>query len=336
MSSETESPPAAVGEAESPSVDLGPRAVTYPYRRIERPAPTPPSGPDPYGNDDPEWLRINWREHLRSVDVRGVRLNYAELGEGPPVVFVHGLGGCWQNWLENLPAFARGGYRAIALDLPGFGQSPMPDWEISIPAYGRLVDEFCKALNLHSTAVVGNSMGGFIAAEVATHAPTWIDHLVLVSSAGITAAELRQQPVVAWARTINAASPLAMRLNLEGIRRPGLRQLAFEGVFRHPQRIRRELLYEFSAPAIGAPAFVESAVSLAGYDFLDQLEEITVPTLMIWGRDDRVVPASEAPGFEQRISNSELRIYGDCGHLAMAERPTRFNREVQEFLGRSS
>jgi pimeloyl-ACP methyl ester carboxylesterase len=321
-------------EEENPDADLGPRAVTYPYKRIERPAPTPADGPDPYGNESPEWLEIDWGGHLRSVEVAGNRVNYAEIGEGPPVVFVHGLGGCWQNWLENMPASARAGYRAIALDLPGFGQSPMPDWEISIPAYGRLVDGFCRALNLHSAGVVGNSMGGFIAAEVATHAPDWIDHLVLVSAAGISQAALRREPVVAWARLLSAASPLAIRLNLEGIRRPGLRQMAFEGVFRHPQRIRRELLYEFSAPAIGAPAFAPAAVALAGYDFLDRLERITTPTLLIWGRDDRVVPASDAPGYVRRIPDSELIVYDDCGHLPMAERPARFNRDLERFLKR--
>lgn len=332
MTGETGATRTAPADAGGPA-DLGPRAVTYPYRRIERPTPTPPDGPDPYGNEDPDWLRIDWREHLRSIEVDGDQVIYAEIGEGPPVVFIHGLGGCWQNWLENLPAAARAGFRAIALDLPGFGRSPMPDREVSIPAYGQLVDGFCRALNLHSAALVGNSMGGFIAAEVATHSPDWIDHLVLVSAAGISQATLRQEPVVAWARLLSAASPLAMRLNLEGIRRPGLRQMAFEGVFRHPQRIRRELLYEFSAPAIGAPAFAPAAISLAGYDFLDRLEGITTPTLLIWGRDDRVVPASDAPGYERRIPDCELIVYDDCGHLPMAERPTRFNRDLKRFLG---
>ena len=95
-----------------------------------------------YGNPDPEWLRIDWRRHLRRVELPGAEVNYAEIGEGEPILFVHGLGGCWRNWLENLPHFGRT-HRAIALDLPGFGDSPMPSWTIDMPAYGRLVHDFC-------------------------------------------------------------------------------------------------------------------------------------------------------------------------------------------------
>lgn len=314
--------------------DLGPRAVTYPYRRIERPQPTPAEGSDPYGNEDPKWLRIDWSSRLNRVEVGGATVNYAELGEGPPVVFVHGLGGCWQNWLENLPHFAAAGYRAIALDLPGFGASPMPDWEIGIPAYGRLVDEFCGALSLRSTALVGNSMGGFIAAEAAIAEPEWIDHLVLVSAAGISHATMSHHPVRAWAQVVGALSPLALRLNRGALRRPGMRRLAFGGVVRHPQRLRPEVLYELSEPAIGRPGFAAAAVALTGYDLLDRLERISVPTLLIWGRDDLVVPASDAPGYERRIADAELQIFGECGHLPMLERPTRFNRVVGEFIGR--
>lgn len=330
----------AIGDAYDAAVeagavpDLGPRAVTYPYRRIERPAPTPADGPDPYGDPDPAWLRIDWSERVRRIEVGGTPINYAEIGSGRPVLFVHGLGGNWQNWLENMPAFADAGCRAIALDLPGFGQSPMPPWEISVPAYGRLLNDFCAALGLGSDVVlVGNSLGGFIAAETAIAAPAWIDRLVLVSAAGISHAEMRRGPVVVAARLLHMTHPVAGALSRGGLRRPGLRQMAFQGVFRHPQRIPRELLYEFSVNGVGRPGFLPAVASLPGYDFLDRLERIVVPTLLVWGRDDLVVPASDAPGYEERISDSELVIFDDCGHLPMAERPVRFNRLVAGFAG---
>ena len=131
------------------------------------PDPTPSLGPDPYGNPDPEprWLGIDWREHLRTTDVGGTQINYVELGDGPdPLLFVHGLSGSWQNWLEQVPHFADS-RRVLALDLPGFGDSPMPSWEITIEAYGDLLHDFCDVTGVESCAVVGNSMGGFIAAE---------------------------------------------------------------------------------------------------------------------------------------------------------------------------
>jgi hypothetical protein len=138
--------------------------------RAELPDPTPAGGPDPYGDPDPEWLKIDWREHRHQIDVVGAEVNYVEMGEGPPILFVHGLSGAWQNWLENLPHFAKT-HRVIALDLPGFGSSPMPPWEISIPAYGRFLRDFCERLGVGRCSLVGNSMGGFIATEVAITDP---------------------------------------------------------------------------------------------------------------------------------------------------------------------
>src|SRR3954451_1006596 len=82
------------------------------------------------------WLGVDWREHQRWIEVAGPTVNVVELGEGALIVFIHGLAGSWQNWLEQLPVFARS-HRAIAFDLPGFGQSPMPREKIAIAGYGR-------------------------------------------------------------------------------------------------------------------------------------------------------------------------------------------------------
>jgi pimeloyl-ACP methyl ester carboxylesterase len=311
----------------------GPRSVTYPYRRIERVDPTPPDGPDPYGNPDPgpAWMDIDWRARLRTAEVGGARVNYAELGEGPPIVFVHGLGGSWQNWLENMPRLAELGHRVVALDLPGFGASPMPPWEISIPRYGEFLGDFCEQLGLTPCTLVGNSMGGFVAAEVAVGEPEWVERLVLVSAAGISHATMRREPVLAVARMSVAADPLLFRLNLPAMRRPGLRRLAFGGIMRHPERLRRELLVEFLAPAIGSDGFLPAVSALTGYDLLDRLENIRVPTLIVWGRDDLVVPVSDSAGFVERIEGSRLVVFDDCGHVPMAEHPVRFNRLLAEF-----
>jgi len=308
-----------------------PRAVTYPYRRIPHVDGSPADGPDPYGDPDPAWLKIDWQRHLRTIEVEGAQINYAEIGSGPAIVFVHGLGGCWQNWLENMPRMAELGYRAIALDLPGFGASPMPPWEISVPGYGRLLGDFRAALDVAACTLVGNSMGGFIAAEVAAGEPGWIDRLVLVSAAGISHATMRRGPVIAGARVSVATNPLLRRIDLVSMRRPGLRQVAFGKVMRHPERLPRQLLIEFMAPALGAPAFMPAIAALTGYDLLDRLRRIRVPTLVVWGRDDLVVPAADAAGYVERIAGAELVVFDDCGHVPMAERPTRFNRLLARF-----
>jgi pimeloyl-ACP methyl ester carboxylesterase len=315
------------------------RDTAYAYRlargKVVLPPATPADGPDPYGDPDPEWLRVDWSEHRHQVDVVGARVNYVEMGEGPPLLFVHGLSGAWQNFLENIPHFART-HRVVALDLPGFGSSPMPPWEISIPAYGRFLRDFCERLEIDRCSLVGNSMGGFIATEVAISDPERVDDLVLVSAAGITWARARREPAAMIARVGRAAAPFFLRFHRHGITRPRVRRGYFQGVFFDPDALRREMLWENIVPALRSPGYYDAMTTLWGYDIRDRLEEIEVPTLIVWGRHDRVVPVPAALSYKKRIGdNAELVIFDRCGHVPQIERPVRFNRVVEEFLKRS-
>ena len=307
------------------------QAVLLATGRANLPDPTPADGPDPYGNPDPEWLSVDWAAHRREIDVVGARVNYVEMGEGPPIVFVHGLSGAWQNWLEQIPVFARD-HRVIALDLPGFGASPMPPWDISIQAYGAFLRDFCEKLGIDHIAVVGNSLGGFVATELAIAEANRVDKLVLVSAAGITFARARREPAAMLARMARAATPLAFRLQSSGMKRPRIRQAAFQGVFHDPNALRSELLWESFAPAIEAPAFYDAMTTLVGYDIRDRLADIDDPTLIVWGRNDRVVPVPAAFSYKRRIEHTELHIFDETGHAPQMERPVRFNRLLRSFL----
>jgi len=286
-----------------------------------------------YGDPDPEWLRIDWREHLRRVELPGAEVNYVEIGEGEPILFVHGLAGCWRNWLENLPYFARS-HRAIALDLPGFGHSPMPSWPIDMPAYGRLLHDFCEKLGIERVAaLVGNSMGGFVSTEAAIEDPSQFERLVLVSAAGIgfakAVASLRARTsLAAFERSMSVlARPHRLWLT-----RPRARQLAFAGLVRYPDRLRPELLRELIEPGLRAPAFPPSIRAIGGYDTRHRLTEIRVPTLVVWGLNDRIVRVEDAIGYHRLIEGSRLEIFERTGHVPQMERPGRFNRLVEEFL----
>jgi pimeloyl-ACP methyl ester carboxylesterase len=315
------------------------RDATYVWRlasgRVELPDATPADGPDPYGNPDPEWLGIDWHRHLKRTDVVGAKTNYVEMGDGPPLLFLHGLGGSWQNWLENIPHFARD-HRVIALDFPGFGASPMPPWEISIPAYGRFLRDFCERVGIERCSLVSNSMGGFIATELAINEPERVDDLVLVSAAGITWARARREPAEMAARMIRAGAPLALRFQMSSIRRPKIRQRFFRGLWYKPNALRRELIWEQVVPALQSPGTFDAMRTLVGYDIRDRLEEIEVPTLIVWGRQDGVVPVPAAAAYKERIGdNAELVIFDRCGHMPELERPVRFNRLVEDFLERA-
>jgi pimeloyl-ACP methyl ester carboxylesterase len=305
-----------------------------------RPEPTPSNGADPYCDPDPEWLRIDWLPQLHDVEVGRSRVHYAELGPPAPeqhplaVVFVHGLSGCWQNWLCNIPHFAHR-HRVLALDLPGFGSSPVPEWEISIPAYGRLVLEFCDAVGVRDCVVVGNSMGGFVAAEAAISQPDRFEKLVLISAAGVSSARLRREPTAVAARMLGAATPFAFRAQTRAFRRPRARAMAFAGIFHSPGELRPELIWEFFAGGMRGESFVEALSSLAGYSFLDRLDRVEVPSLIVWGRQDRVVPPADALAYASHLAGARLEVFDRCGHVPMAERPVRFNRVLEGFLSSS-
>jgi pimeloyl-ACP methyl ester carboxylesterase len=283
--------------------------------------------------DEPDWTGIDWREHLRSAQIDGERVNYVDLGsgDGPPVVLVHGIAGNWQNWLENIPRLARE-RRVVALDLPGFGASDDLVHEPSMSRYGRTVEALCDRLDLGEIALVGNSMGGFISAETTIQFPERVERLVLCSAAGITTSDLRIAPVVTAARVLamgGARSAAEIRM---AVTRPRLRHAIFSLITRHPTRLKPDVLFEISRGA-GRDAFVPVLRSILEYDFRDRLPEIRCPTLILWGRNDAIVPSPDAYEYERLIPGTQpVVMMEETGHLPMVERPVTFNDAVLEFI----
>lgn len=287
---------------------------------------------DDYGNPDPDWLKLDWRPHLHRVTLPGGEVNYAEIGEGEPIVFVHGISGSWQNWLENLPHFGRN-RRAIALDLPGFGASPMPSWPIDMFAYGRLLHDFCEKLGVGSgAALVGNSMGGLVAAEAVLSAPGRFDRLVLVSAAGFINTWLPHQRGAATSRAWNAFGANVGAAARFTVTHRLTRWLNFRFAIRYPNRLRKELLWEQVNSGVPCPGFADALTAVMEYDARDRLEEIEIPTMIVWGTDDWVIPSAAALSYNRRIPHSRLEIFERTGHVPQLERPRRFNALLDEFL----
>lgn len=290
------------------------------------------SSPDDYGNPDPDWLKIDWRDRVRRLELPRATVNYAEIGEGEPIVFVHGISGSWQNWLENLPHFGRE-RRAIALDLPGFGASPVPSWPIDMPAYGRLLHDFCAKLGIERGAtLVGNSMGGLVAAEAVLASPGRFESLVLVSAAGLLNTWLPHERGRATSNAWGAFGPGFGRAAREVVTRRRARYLMFRFFMRHPGRLRKELLWEQMASGLPAPGFGDALEAVIEYDARHRLEEIQIPVLIVWGTDDWVIPSAAAHSYNRRIPNSRLAVFERTGHVPQLERPARFNRLLDEFL----
>src|SRR4051794_31931888 len=301
------------------------------------PAAALPTDPGPYGpTGRSAWMDVDWRAHRRFVEVAGRGVNVVEMGEGdPPIVFVHGLAGWWQTWLANPPHFAAAGHRVVAFDLPGFGASELPAGKVSIAGYGRLVDTLLDGLGVGPAVLVGNSMGGFIAAEVAIQFPQRVEQLVLVSAAGLTIEYQRDERILgllrfgrrmlmAWGGFIGARSEAVAR-------RPRARALLLRLVVAHPDRLPAPLIAEQVRDADN-PGFVDALDALTDYPIRSRLGEIDCPVLIVWGAEDRLVPVRDADEFERLIPDARKVVWPDTGHTAMLERPLAFNRLVEAFV----
>lgn len=299
--------------------------------------------PDPggYGSGpDAEWLGIDWSQYLSWHHVEGRAVNVldtGEVGDQAPLVFIHGHSACWQHWLEQLPRFMRT-HRCIALDLPGFGHSELPADGISMSGYARTVDAILQDLGVDAACVVGNSMGGFVAAELAIRFPQRVERLVLVAAAGLAAryiglpTELIRHPGGAAAgRVLFGLGGVPDGLATALARRRDGRRLALGFVTTHPRRLHPALVRELIR-GTGRPGAALAAVELATYDFKDRVPDIACPTLIVWGDHDNLVPVSSAGAYEDAIPDARKLIYADTGHVPMLERPERFNADLQAFL----
>jgi pimeloyl-ACP methyl ester carboxylesterase len=222
-------------------------------------------------------------------------------------------------------------HRVVAFDLPGFGESETASEE-SIPAFARTADRLCAELGIDCPVVIGNSMGGFVGAELAVSFPTRVEKLVLVSAAGLSTEHVAREPILAvgraWAGLITRAGTQSDTV----IRRPRLRRIFLQAVVRYPERLSVPLTTELVRGG-GSPGFNESFRALLSYSFRDKLERVKVPVLIVWGRNDILIPVDDAEMFEHLIGeNAHSVIFEDTGHLAMLERPGRFNDLLAGFI----
>jgi len=301
------------------------------------PAGSPSAHPTrgPYGPEGRSaWQDVDWRAHQRWARVEDRWMNVIDIGEGPVVLFVHGVSGCWQNWLENIPYFARD-HRVVAVDLPGFGASEMPARKISISRYADTLDALMDILGIGEVRLVGNSMGGFIGAELAIRFPARIERLALAAPSVLSIEGIRTQrqdglrhrvedaafSTIGW---VSAHAP-------DLAHRPRLREALFLLVAAHPGRLPQPLLAE-QARGFGKPGLADALSALCSYPIRERLGEIACPTLIVWGTRDVLVPVWEAARFARRVPGSRRLIYRDTGHVSMLERPARFNADVHAFL----
>ena len=272
----------------------------------------------------------------RHIDVGGLPTRYLTAGTtGPPLILLHGVGDNALDWQWVMPTLART-QRVYALDLPGSGGSTKPDIDYSPAFFTQFLSAFLDALEIERAAVVGNSLGGLVSLRLALSEPSRVSALGLVASAGLgreVTYALRSLALpgyggiaVAWGKTPPGAAQRAL----------GRSTL----LFARPQRVPREWLKEQYRLA-RLPGFLEAQlatvraqVGLKGQRevLVDRLAQLEVPTIIVWGTRDRVLPYSQAKEAVSRIQEGSLELISDCGHSPHVEQPDRFTAIVARFL----
>jgi pimeloyl-ACP methyl ester carboxylesterase len=292
----------------------------------------PGADPTYADGDDAAWMGVDWPSLQRTLELGGQRVNVLDTGgSAPALLFLHGWSSNWQIFLLNIAAFMDT-HRVLALDLPGFGASELPREPLSIRDYARLVDAMCAELGVERVSVVGNSMGGFVGAELALSFATRVDRLVLVSAAGLSTSELPRLPLLGAARVVAAGMPLASRIEPQVVRRPRLRRAAMQWVIRYPEKLSVPLAQELVL-SFGKPGFVDGLRAIFDYAYRERLPEIEIPVLIVWGQNDLLVPVGDAFRYGRLIgANARVEVFEDTGHAPMLERPSRFNALLRGFL----
>jgi 2-hydroxy-6-oxonona-2,4-dienedioate hydrolase len=254
------------------------------------------------------------------VTVYGLKIHYVEAGRGIPLILIHGLADDTTIWDPVIPHLAAR-FRVIALDQIGFGRSDKPLLNYRISTFVDFLDGFMSELKIERASLIGNSLGGWVAAAYALEHPERIERLVLCDAAGY--AEL--------AKTMDPRAMSALRLaSREDIRYLGPLTFRDERFYRDIDAMFKQRMTAGDNYTVGQ--FIESMVR--GDDVLDnRVRKINRPTLVIWGRNDKLIPLSFGERFHQEIANSQLQIIDNCGHIPQLECPTEFSAAVLQFFG---
>lgn len=260
----------------------------------------------------------------RTVAVDGLRLHVAEAGTGPALLLVHGLTASHAVWEPTVAEFARG-WRVIAPDLPGHGESEKPDAPYTIDFFAGVLRSAMRELGVDEAVVAGSSLGGQVALELAAWYPSFTRALVLAAPAVGYSAAMR--PVGQALQMMSGPKLLRARL-------AQVVQQSFHDRSRIGHVTRRRILEERLA-ADDFPAFARAvAKSLGGVLTAEPqpLERVTQPVLVVWGREDRLVPVRRSERLLRGLPHARLHVLERCGHLPMLEQPTAFNRAMAGFL----
>ncbi|WP_347258717.1 alpha/beta hydrolase [Methylocaldum sp.] len=254
------------------------------------------------------------------LQIRGAELHYESLGHGPPLLFIHGLGSSTRDWEAQLAYFSPR-FHVVTFDLRGHGRSDKPPGPYSILGFAADTAELIRLLSLGPTHVVGLSMGGMIAFQLAISAPELVQSLVIVNSG----------PEFIL-RTLRARLQIVQRkliVRLLGMRQMG--KVLGKRLFPEPEQAELRQLFIDRWAENDPRAYLDALRALIGWTVADHLDAIHCPALVITSDQD-YTPIAVKETYVARMPQAELAIIRDARHMLPLERPDAFNQVLMEFL----
>ena len=268
----------------------------------------------------------------RTAKAGDITLHYNEAGNGDTLIMIHGGGpgaSGWSNFRGNIGPLSEH-FRVLLVDMPGFGKSDKPHYSESHGAYtARAIKNLMDVLNIPKAHFIGNSLGGHSALKFALDYPDRAGRLVAMAPATAN-----------FVNTTAPSPPEGVRLLMSYYRPPGpsveklkafIQTLVYDSSWltddivkeRFESSIKPDIV-SWTKAVMARPHHIEP--------FWTEFDKIAHPTLLVWGRDDRVVPLDGSLFMLQRMKNAQLHVYPRCGHWAMVERPAEFNSLCLDFL----
>lgn len=294
----------------------------------------------------PDWRGRDWSSYERRVETGDQEINLCDLGSGEEAsVLVHGMGGRWQNWLPAIPSLAEH-RRVVALDLPGFGQSPLPRDEVSLELFADCAAAVCRALGISRATFFGHSMGGPIGTRFCLRHPELADGFVLVAGPvysfarvlGLSALPLNRQgrarvTAAIVTEVLTAAIPLPAFVQAQIAARPRLRRLALWPYVSAPEQLSPEQA-ELIIGGAGSPGVFPTARAIGRTEPLVGIEKIECPILSINGGEDLIVPPADVEHFATVRPDAEIIVIEGSGHMVMLEAARAFNQASARAFSR--
>ncbi|GAB4009052.1 alpha/beta hydrolase [Nocardioides ultimimeridianus] len=266
----------------------------------------------------PTWTDTDWDASVRTYWHESTRVRYLDCGVGPTLVLLHGMGCCWEWWLECLPALTRH-CRVIAVDTPGFGESTCLPSPATMSDYADVVAGVLAHAGAPAGVVAGHSMGGLVALGLARRHPELVTRLVLVDSGGVPMSERRLKVVLSVLRGAQRIFSHPRVVDLL-VRSRTARSVLLRGAMRDPGCMSDELAAVI-VPKLGAAGYADAITASAAAVRDSVPEQVLHPTLLIWGERDPFAPLKTAEEMLARLPAGRLEVIPGIGHTPLVEAP---------------